>query len=154
MIHYPSITSFRKVRQLLADQEAAEFREKGLAEVGSVLKYRGTIKLHGMHCDIVKFKSGEYQYQSRNRVLTLQDDNKAFVQTMQKAQCEFLFDHFSPDSFETSILIAGEYCGAGIQRGVALEHLQERIFVIFGVCIDENGLSTRCQAYCPSPSKS
>lgn len=101
-----------------------------------VLTYRGTVKLHGTNAGIV-FKDSDksIQYQSRERVLTLEQDNAGFALYMMGREdvLRGMFRNIldaNPEAKE--IAIYGEWCGQGIQKGVAISEVP-KMFVIFGV---------------------
>lgn len=104
-----------------------------------VIRLRGTVKLHGTHGDICKnVKTGEVWCQSRNRILTVKEDNYGFAKYVSKLNTELLFDCIlekSPKVPEEEIVVAGEWCGASIQSKVALAQLPE-CFVMYGVKVD------------------
>lgn len=110
------------------------------------LKFQGTVKLHGTNaCLIIDSKQNLY-FQSRERMITVQDDNAGFcrfftdlktsgVNLWEMVNAETLLKKISDDEEEPSdctIRIYGEWAGGNIQKGVALNKLQ-KMFVIFGV---------------------
>ena len=96
------------------------------------LKFRGTIKLHGTNSGIVKYRN-DYDFQSRERILSLEEDNAGFMREMTQKNYQNLFDGIE---FNTSCTIFGEWCGKGIQKSVAIVKLPKR-FVIFAIKIDD-----------------
>jgi len=96
------------------------------------LDFTGTVKLHGTNAAIVKYKDGTYQFQSRSRDLTLQQDNQSFMLAMLNKDYKQLFDHIEFDEY---ISIYGEWCGQGIQKGIGISTLP-KMFVIFAVKVD------------------
>ena len=100
------------------------------------LKFRGTVKLHGTNSAVVKYKNkdeNEYQFQARERVLYLQEDNAGFMLAMLDKPYQELFNDIE---FNNSCAIYGEWCGGNIQKKVALNQLG-KMFVIFAVKIDD-----------------
>ena len=98
------------------------------------IQYVGTVKLHGTNGGVAQ-KDGEFQFLSRNRILSPGDDNAGFVAHLSGHMdaLESIFSkirtrHDIPD--EVEIQIFGEWCGQGIQKGVAVSSLP-RMFVIF-----------------------
>lgn len=102
-----------------------------------VYEFTGTVKLHGTNASVVMDKDGDMWCQSRKRILSEgKGDNLGFY--------KFFNDH--EDAFidilatlkaslgkkNDSIIIYGEWCGEGIQKGVAINQLP-RMFVIFDV---------------------
>lgn len=104
-------------------------------------KYRGTIKLHGTNATLI-FRNNNRTaptFQSRNRIITLLSDNHGTVAHLSGAGIvatltnEIMRIHGSR-SF-TELMVAGELCGEGVQRGVAIACM-ERFFCIFAIRID------------------
>lgn len=139
MKKYPSIEQFRNV--IKAVRSIHDYRgkdENGLPiyehkENYPVLKFQGTVKLHGTNSGIVKYSDGRIEFQSRERVLTLQYDNAGFMATMIDKNLEFIFESFPHTDF---VAVFGEWCGGNIQKGVAINGL-DKMFVIFGVMVDD-----------------
>lgn len=108
----------------------------------SIFDFIGTVKLHGTHGDIVRFNDGHLNIQSRNRILSVDDDNLGFASFItQNNYISSLFDkvidiYGIPDKH---IMLSGEWCGGNIQKKVALNKLP-RMFVIFAVYIDNKYL--------------
>jgi len=102
-----------------------------------ILKFRGTIKLHGTNSAIALYRDSDgnqaYRFQSRERELSLDFDNSGFLREMLKKDYSKLFDGIQ---FNESCVIYGEWCGNNIQRGVAITGLP-KMFVIFAVRIDD-----------------
>jgi len=99
----------------------------------SILKFRGTPKLHGTNSGIVKYDDSRYEFQSRENVLSLEADNAGFMGEITQKNYQKLFDDIE---FNTSCAIFGEWCGKGIQKSVAISELSKR-FIIFGIKIDD-----------------
>ena len=137
MKKYPSIEQFRniikKVR-LQHDYQGVENDEPVYHHKTPypVLKFKGTVKLHGTNAAIVKYKD-KIEYQSRERILTLNSDNAGFMLNMASKELDFLFEDIE---FKEYIAIYGEWCGGNIQSGVALTQLP-KMFVIFGYLVDD-----------------
>lgn len=98
-----------------------------------ILKFTGTVKLHGTNAGIVKYSDGRLEFQSRERVLTLDYDNAGFMQQMRTVDLSFLFSNFK---FSDYCAVYGEWCGGNIQAGVAINGLP-KMFVIFAIKVDD-----------------
>ena len=150
MKKYPSIEQFRQViREVKAIHDYRGKDEEGKAiyrheENYPILKFKGTVKLHGTNAAIVKYKDGSIQYQSRERVLSIEEDNAGFMAEMSKLDPSFLFDYFV--GCDKYIAIYGEWCGGNIQKGVAISGLP-KMFVIFGIMIDDVWVEIPSQHY-------
>ncbi len=136
MIKFPSIEQFRNtIKKVKLDHDYQGHKDdqpiyQHLTEYPK-LSLQGTVKLHGTNGAIVKYKD-KIEFQSRERVLTLQQDNAQFMLNMSNKSLDFLFDNIE---FENYIAIFGEWCGQGIQEGVALSNLP-KMFVVFALNID------------------
>ena len=138
MIKFPSIEQFRNV----IHHVKASHRYVGKDEAGQpvydhtrelpTLKFQGTVKLHGTNAAVVyDFASKELSYQSRERVLTLEQDNAGFMAAQMKNEAAWReFFHMMYHPGITKVAVYGEWCGQGIQRGVAISELP-KMFVIF-----------------------
>lgn len=145
-IKYPKIGQFRNVVKQVS--EMATFG--GIDENGNVirnrdaklptLKFKGTTKLHGTNASVIFDDVDGYRPQSRERVLTIKNDNFGFAAFAEKNKVVFM--HFIKhirqkhqiDLTQNSICIYGEWAGQGIQKGVAISKLPKR-FYIFGIRI-------------------
>lgn len=105
--------------------------------INEPVKYRGTVKLHGTNSSVTCTEDGLFA-QSRNRRITVDDDNAGFAAFIAKEEVtEFIRDleatfrktHKMKD--ETPVTFYGEWIGPGIQNGVAVCKLPERQWVIF-----------------------
>lgn len=150
MIKFPSIEQFRNViRHVKTHAQYAGRDENGDAIIDQskpipTLKFRGTVKLHGTNAGIVvntDTSSPEYGtmvYQSRERELSLTSDNAGFMLYMSKHYeithdiAKQVFEILGPDAPVVKVAIFGEWCGSGIQKGVALTELP-KMFVVFAV---------------------
>lgn len=139
MKKYPSIEQFRNViRDVRQSHDFKGKDEDGKAiyqhtEDYPVLKFKGTVKLHGTNSGIVKYADGHLEFQSRERVLSLNEDNAGFMTEMVAKDLEPLFSKLEFNDFAA---IYGEWCGGNIQKGVAINGLQ-KMFVIFGILVDD-----------------
>lgn len=98
----------------------------------------GTVKIHGTNSSVgLDLKDNSLFYQSRNRVLSLYDDNYDFAKYIEDNKSEFLkiFDEIknkiNTEKYD-SIIIYGELAGKGIQNKVAVSQI-DRFFAPFSV---------------------
>lgn len=146
MIKFPSIEQLRTVVKNVQHQS----RFAGLDDQGEpifdntrpipTLRFVGTVKLHGTNAGIVLDRTSEgFTYQSRERVLTLEQDNAGFMLHMLNHQNSvdnlfatvmFQIDDEKLDSVKY-IAVYGEWCGGNIQKGVGISGLP-KMFVVFG----------------------
>ena len=104
------------------------------------LLYRGTIKTHGTHGDIAFDETLNIQVQSRNHILTEQSTNMGFWNFVVGIPADDIKAFFRkieqvcigmPD-FSHPIVISGEWCGRGIQKGVGISEL-DRFFIFYNI---------------------
>ena len=152
---YPSIEQFRTVVKKIKEKSYfVSVDENGdpifdYTRPCPVLSFIGTTKLHGTNAGIgFDFKTGDWWCQSRGRVLTsIQDDNAGFyafwvdradnVRLLQSI--EYSLTHYGSYDIECykSVIVYGEWCGQGIQSGIAINKLP-RMFVCFGIKLITN----------------
>lgn len=141
MKKYPSIEQLRNVVKKVRERHDYVGRNeegKPIFQHTSnypMLKFKGTVKLHGTNAGIVKYSDGSIQFQSRERVLSIGEDNAGFMFSMSENNLDFLFKDFEYSGYDY-IAIYGEWCGGSIQKGVAINGLP-KMFVIFGVMVND-----------------
>lgn len=126
---YPSIDQFRTVVTYVKSHSEPD-------EV-TIIKFQGTVKLHGTNGGI-GWDGSNIIVQSRNRPITVTDDNAGFAKFIDgcKGEIKELMSNISvvTDTVvnpNNTLFIYGEWCGQGIQKNVALSDLKP-MFVIFG----------------------
>lgn len=113
------------------------------------IKYRGTVKSHGTNSGIaMNLSTGEFQFQSRERRCTPENDNAGFATYMSNMDIPKLFrmiptsdiraevsddpnGEVSPEDHDVAV-IYGEWCAGNIQKGVAITGLP-KMLVIFSI---------------------
>ena len=125
MYPFPKIGQFRKTVRAAARRGRP------------VLRFLGSAKLHGTNSSIVRMPSGQIIFQSRNRVLTEDEDHFGFVSHMTHCvgldRLRALIDtHVG--LHDVPVVMYGEWCGQGVQQQVAISAL-ERLFAVFAVRI-------------------
>ncbi|MBU0551854.1 RNA ligase family protein [Myxococcota bacterium] len=98
------------------------------------LSFTGTVKLHGSNASVAFHPDGQVFIQSRNRILTVEEDNHGFARFIHEGVGLEKLRAFAEQTFgppdESPLILYGEWCGGSIQRGVALAQL-DRMWVIF-----------------------
>jgi hypothetical protein len=151
-LSFPSIEQFRNVAKAVT--ERTRFHELVQAPT---ITFTGTVKLHGTNAGVVFTPeepllddfdpsgfTGEMWAQSRSNIITPTDDNAGFAKFV--VSNEFLLRQIYSlviDDFGVFpyVGVYGEWCGLGIQKGVAISELDRKIFVVFGIRLqgeDEN----------------
>jgi CxxC motif-containing protein len=146
-IPFPSIKQFRNVVDHV--RRTAQF--KGLDAEGNAIMDRtakaptlgfiGTVKLHGTNAAVV-FTPDGVQFQSRERILTVEQDNAAFffhmsqkLEELQVIRATIVALAKLDTTKDHTIAVYGEWCGGNIQSNVAINGLP-KMFVIFAIKID------------------
>lgn len=116
-VRWPDIVSLFNVRKFLRDQNSL-----------STINYRGKIKLDGTNCGIQVSTKGDVYVQSRSRIITADNDNMGCAAWALKN-----LDYFQSCATDKHIIIFGEYCGIGIQKGTAIASLNKKILAVFAI---------------------
>lgn len=140
MLKFPSINQFRHCVR----EERYHAEREGLVDLKK--KYRGTVKLHGTNAGVVWRPGEPLQFQSRNRILAVGDDNAGFAAYFSKAENAYwlklaMAEIAMTNDIEpgTPLAVFGEWCGEGIQSGVAIAELP-KMFVIFAAIAGDRWL--------------
>ena len=122
-VKWTSIEGFHNVRKAVA--------KYGLFE--GYIVYRGKIKLHGTNAGVVVKPNGDVFAQSRTSIIGTGNDNAGFA-----AWVESTKDYWTGllDTDE-QFTVFGEWCGPGIQKGVAINQVDEKQFVVFSIQLGE-----------------
>ncbi len=117
------IANFHNVRRLVTQYPH-------LLNGDSRRKYRGKIKLHGT-CSGVEVTHDSVTPMSRSQFLSPDEgiDNAGFGKWVIEHFHHFIDIDVAPDS---TLVIYGEWCGKGIQSGVAASQLSGKIWAVFG----------------------
>lgn len=148
MIEFPSIGQYRQVIKAMHERSA----RNGVDEQGNpiyksvvdplpVLKYVGTVKLHGTNSSVVQTPDGEIYYQSRNRIIDPENDNAGFARFCQELDAQYpgtfwadTFDVIREEyGLDNTVVIYGEWCCGNVQKNVALAEIPEKQFIIFAI---------------------
>lgn len=139
MITFPEIGQFRQIIKTVHDQTRYSGRDENddaifdASKVLPTLTFTGTVKLHGTNAGVTLTKDGDMYAQSREHVITTENDNAGFAFFVDSNKENFK-NLFSTLEFRDAdyITICGEWCGGNIQKGVAINGLP-KMFVVFGV---------------------
>lgn len=136
-IKFPSIEQFRHAVQDV--QRISSYAE----ETPPVLKFTGTVKLHGTNHSVCVDSNNVLYTQSRTRITTPEDDNAGssawshlnkdvFVKLFARVRklCEV--------QLGTPIQVFGEWCGGNVQGTCGLKFLDKQ-FIVFGIRLGEEG---------------
>lgn len=149
-VKYPSTGQYRNVVRTIQQQARFvsynEETKEALYDINKpcpVLECIATVKLHGTNASLIMFKDQTIYCQSKERLLSFGYDNAGFWSYMEGVDKVALFDHIKQVCSENNIeikypiIIAGEWAGSNIQRGVAVNGLPT-FLSIFGIKIGDN----------------
>lgn len=101
-----------------------------------VVSFTGTVKLHGTNAGIRVDPDGTVTAQSRNRVLSIQDDNAGFAAWLHGHADEYRELARWCYGTRNAVTFFGEWIGPGIQKGVAVCSAPDREFVGFAIALE------------------
>lgn len=150
MLSFPSIGQFKSAIKAVAERSSYRGRKEDGEPIYAsdfirpTLTYVGTTKLHGSNSSLVQYRSDEdFKIQSRNREITVDDDNFGFARFVREETGTHLWvDYFAQIRAQfkidpqQAVSIYGERCGGNIQKGVALTQLP-KMLVIFAIGIGQ-----------------
>jgi len=142
-ISYPKIKQYRNVikdinnsASYIGYDEEANLPIFDILKPKPILKFEGTVKLHGTCASVCYNENSGLWTQSRKNIITPEKDNAGFFAFVHSKKDIFLnliesINHYKNNEI---ISIFGEWCGSGIQKGVGINKLP-KMFVIFGLKI-------------------
>ena len=128
VLKFPSINQFRQTIKSVRDY--AKYNNTPL----SVLRFTGTIKLHGTNA-AVRYNAitDELVCQSRERIITAFDDNAGFARFVHDNQIAFkrAMEPFTSED-APEVILFGEWAGKGVKNTVAVGELEKAFYVFDG----------------------
>lgn len=121
-IPWPEIDNFHTLRRNLLKYKDI------LLKNGSTIAYTAKVKLHGTNAGVRVDPDGTVTAFSRSQVITPQQDNCGFAGWVEGKR-----EYFAKLADDKPFVIYGEWCGPGIQKGVAINGIPNRIFAVFGI---------------------
>lgn len=117
---WPEIEAFHNIRKFT-------HAHPEILKGNSVVTYRGKVKLHGTNAAVQVHDDGTVVAQSRTQVITESNDNAGFARWVKETEAAWR------DISNRGVVVYGEWCGPGIQKGVAISSIPQRVFAVFGV---------------------
>lgn len=135
------VKAVKQKAQFLGIDENGEIKVNRDAKM-PVIKFRGSIKIHGSNAGVQMDKDDNICFQSRENLITPEKDNAGFA-FFANSRIDIFRQFFSDirnrlGLKDETIIIFGEWCGKGIQKGVAVTQL-DKMFVIFAIKIVQDG---------------
>lgn len=123
MMAWPEIEAFHNVRKFIRVDPNEWFRAKELLSGTSTVAYKAKVKLHGTNAAVQVHTDGTIVCQSRTNIITPENDNAGFAR--------FVMSNPEPWLEAMGFILYGEWCGPGIQKGVAISEIPKKVFVVF-----------------------
>jgi len=89
------------------------------------VRYRAKVKLHGTNTGVQILADGVFP-QSRTGMLAVDDDYKGFAKWVKAREASFA-------KLAVGTIVFGEWCGPGVEKGMAVSQLQTKVFAVFGI---------------------
>lgn len=113
-------------------------------KVAPTIKFKGTVKLHGTNAGFAHNAEDGYWVQSRENIITPEQDNmgfarfvednlEAFLEQVEHVRYVYLLD---PND---TVIIFGEWAGKGIQKSVAISEIEKSFFIFDVKVVPEDG---------------
>ena len=141
MIKFPSIAQFRTVVKNITDHSSYVGQDEDNKPIFDylkpkpVLKFIGTVKLHGTNAAVCFNNRDGLYVQSRENIITPEKDNSACAfNVMQNKGCWMdiivdLVNEYHIDVNTHTISIYFEWVGKGIQKGVGISEIDKASFI-------------------------
>ena len=155
---FTDIGQFRNV--IKAVQQSAQFvkiDEDGLVVVNinatmPTIRFHGSTKIHGTNSGVAQNPEKKMWYLGRNHNVTVENDNAGFAFFAESHKEVFkklfnkLYDLENLMLDKKTVIIYGEWCGKGIQKGVAINELP-KMFVIFAIKVQNESKENKESYY-------
>lgn len=118
------------------EQGNAMYRDLDDSDVLPIVRYRGTVKIHGENAGVrlvpeTDDEPAHFVAQSRKTDLSLDRPSRGFAQhVLSESTLPVLWELFKKTD---ASVVYGEWCGPGIQRGEAIHQIKERTWVVFAI---------------------
>lgn len=126
-IKWTEIENFHSLRKSL--QKYPEL----LGSLPPKVTYRAKVKLHGTNAGVMVKSNGEVTALSRTHIISPGSDNAGFARWVEDRR--ELFAARAHSGTEETLVFHGEWVGPGIQKGVAVNSLKEKVFALFSLRI-------------------
>src|SRR5574337_514184 len=126
-IAWPEIGGFHNVRKYTAASAHPE-----ILNGQSVVFYKPKVKLHGTNA-AVQFHLDTLTLvcQSRESIITPEKDNAGFARWVNDRKDVWTMT--LKNRLDSGVIIYGEWCGPGIQKGVAIAQIPKKVFAVFAI---------------------
>lgn len=142
MLKFTSIEAFyqvvRYVKSINTNDECPDH-----LKIKTPVTFSGSVKLHGTNSGVTfDRKNHALICQSRSRVITSQNDNAGFASFVEKNEKRIfsMFEGICQENkipMHKNVTVYGEWIGPGIQKGVGINDVKEKQWVIFSIKLSE-----------------
>ena len=141
-ISYPKIQQFRnivadinrEVNFIGLDEDKNPIYDTTIQK--PIIIFKGTVKLHGTNASVCFNSSDGFWVQSRQNIITIENDNANFAVFAEKNRDSFLnlinniIKEHNIDPSIYTVSIYGEWAGKRIQKGVGIAQIDNAFFII------------------------
>jgi hypothetical protein len=120
---WPEIEGFHNIRKFIRVDPGEWWRAKEQLSGTSIVSYKAKVKLHGTNAAVQVHIDGTILPQSRTNLITPEGDNAGFAR--------WVMSHKEAWMAARGMIIYGEWCGPGIQKGVAISEIPKKVFAVF-----------------------
>ena len=159
-VKFPSIQQFRKVVKDVQNKSAFT----GLDSEGKAtfdynkpkptLSFTQTVKIHGTNAGVGLTTDGEFFQQSRNRLISTDNDNAGFARWCEDGRRKHYLTKYLSSALKsvqneysenpvTQAVVFGEFAGEGIMKGVAVSIIRKSFFAFGLYFLHEDGTVTK-----------
>lgn len=131
-IKWTDIQSLHNLRKRF-DATAQYHKEEDTEYTYPCVIYEAKVKLRGTNAGIQVSPSGEVVAQSRSALLSVGDDNHGFAAWVAGYQ-----EQWAALAGDRTIVVYGEWCGRGINKGTALSNTNHKHFDVFAIQYGED----------------
>lgn len=122
-IAWPEIQGFHNIRKFIRVDPGEWWRAQEQLSGTSTVSYKAKVKLHGTNAAVQVQTDGTVVVQSRTNIITPENDNAGFAR--------WVMSNKEVWHEAMGYIIYGEWCGPGIQKGVAISQIPKKIFAVF-----------------------
>lgn len=120
---WPDIEGFHNIRKFVRIDPGEWWSARERLKGTSTVLYQAKVKLHGTNAAVQVHTDGTVVCQSRSNIITPESDNAGFAR--------WVLANKEAWQRIPGFIIYGEWCGSGIQKGVAISNIGKRVFAVF-----------------------
>lgn len=126
---------FYKIKRF--NETIKEIKQKYGVDTSQRVRIELTPKLDGTNCAVVFLKDGTYYCQSKNRIISVDDDHHGFSKFVKDNEADFFKLRDSLTETDEVLIVYGEFVGQGISKNHAICLTQHAFFIIDAFVVNE-----------------